>query len=114
MVKLEVHGLRQGASFYRGDMDTIYIVFGTTGEYSDRTEWPVAAYADKAQAETHVTLAESWERLNGRDYSRLAYDRRSQLVNPYDPGYTRDYTGTSYSVGEVPLRTEVPQDEVKG
>ena len=34
-------------------MTTIYIVYGSTGEYSDRSEWPVAAYMDETLARTH-------------------------------------------------------------
>lgn len=35
----------------------IYVVMGTTGEYSDRSEWPVIAYFDEEKAKQHVTLA---------------------------------------------------------
>jgi len=35
----------------------IYVVMGTCGEYSDRREWSVIAYADQKLAEQHVTLA---------------------------------------------------------
>jgi len=35
----------------------IYVVMGTTGEYSDRSEWLVIAYFDEEKAKQHVTLA---------------------------------------------------------
>lgn len=33
---------------------TIFLVWGTRGEYSDRSEWPVAAYDDEASAQAAV------------------------------------------------------------
>ena len=35
----------------------VYIVFGTSGEYSDRTTWPIASYTDRNLAEEHVIKA---------------------------------------------------------
>lgn len=36
---------------------TIYIVIGTTGEYSDKNEWFVIAYDKEESAKQHVNLA---------------------------------------------------------
>ena len=33
---------------------TIHIVYGSTGEYSDYVEWPIIAYEDKAKAQDHA------------------------------------------------------------
>lgn len=35
----------------------VYVVMGTTGEYSDRIEWVVIAYDNETKAQQHVTLA---------------------------------------------------------
>jgi hypothetical protein len=36
---------------------TVYVVVGHTGEYSDHTQWNVAAYLDREHAEEHARLA---------------------------------------------------------
>lgn len=95
-------------------MRQIFVVMGSTGEYSDRHEWAILAYTDETLAQTHVQLAEAWDRENGLTWSRLAWERRIDLVSPYDPAYSRDYTGTSYYIVAVPLADAVPQTEVKG
>lgn len=41
---------------------TIFVVMGTTGEYSDRNEWPVVAYTDEQQAKIHIDAASEYAR----------------------------------------------------
>ncbi len=81
-------------------MKTIYVVMGTTGEYSDRTEWPVLAYLSKPQAEEHVEKASARARelfaLRGGRYMT-----NNPEVNEHDPSFTMDYTGTTYYVMPV-------------
>lgn len=80
-------------------MPATYIVHGKTDEYSDRCEWLVAAYSTKEQAEAHCKLAQEW--VDKLDY----YDYENPLKaehNPYDPGCSLDYTGTQYTVIELP------------
>ena len=59
-------------------MSTIYVVMGTCGEYSDRTEWPVAAYTDEGLAKDHVkaATAKARELLALRDASLLPPEQR--------------------------------------
>lgn len=35
-------------------MTTLYVVMGSHGEYSDRSEWMVAAYLDEQKGQEHV------------------------------------------------------------
>ena len=41
----------------------VYVVFGTSGEYSDRNTWKIAAYFDEELAKQHVLLAEERARV---------------------------------------------------
>lgn len=80
-------------------MNTIYVVIGECGEYSDHQDWPVCAYTDEAQAKEHVERAS--------EYARVAWLRqqkqwsREQLPNPYDPDMDLAYTGASYGYWHV-------------
>ena len=73
----------------------IYIVVGSTGEYSDRYEWYVCAYRDKQEAEIRVSeckkKAKEWESVRDNDF-------RGPPDNHYecDPNMRMDYTGTDY------------------
>lgn len=79
----------------------IYIVMGTTGEYSGRNEWPVKAYRDSRLAESHVTNATELAKIIEVQY--LRYDDTPLDTNPYDPHMQMRYTGTSYFIMEVEL-----------
>lgn len=80
-------------------MKTIYVVMGQTGEYSDRSEWPVMAYTDKPSAEKHADDAMMEAR-------RLKADQEYGAKNKYDPNMSMDYTGTDYYVMDVPMTQE--------
>lgn len=85
----------------------IYIVYGSTGEYSDRNEWPVAAYADEALAQCHVAAATRWYQEND------CFEKREGAwgCNPFDPAMSIDYTGTHWYLGGVDLLSELPTEE---
>jgi hypothetical protein len=91
----------------------VYVVMGTTGEYSDRSEWPVLAHLKKPDAERHVELASDWARQ--RRYHEDAqrdvanYNSHRDENNPHDPNMQVDYTGVSYYVLDVPLATELAE-----
>ena len=85
-------------------MKTIYVVFGSTGEYSDRTEWPVLAYSSLKNAQKHCGNAADYAReIFGKVKS--VYDIPDKLMrsNPYDSKMMMDYTGTSYYIVETTL-----------
>jgi hypothetical protein len=91
----------------------IYVVSGSTGEYSDRTDWMVRAYADEETAKAivleYTTKAKEIEvrcRLPKDDpqYINKYQGWRPEFKWPHpDPGFQMDYTGTDYFYGEIEL-----------
>ncbi len=81
---------------------TLYVVMGTTGEYSDRSEWPVRAFIDETAAETLAVLAtaraKEIEDTKGNRYSSIP-----DGANEHDQQMQMDYTGTKYYIMTVPL-----------
>jgi len=87
----------------------VYIVFGTTGEYSDRTEWPVCGYRNEDVARKHADDAMIWAHLLKEkvdDEGKSVFEAREQLISPYDKHISMDYTGTDYYVVEVDIMDE--------
>lgn len=87
----------------------VYIVFGTTGEYSDRSEWPVKAYLDEVRAQEHVEAASADARefmatSHGEHYSVWGMTKEELAERfPHDPNFSCDYTGTKYYLETVEL-----------
>lgn len=89
-------------------MNKIYIVMGTTGEYSDRTEWPVKAFFNKQKAERLVRLAserarEIFSSLHSDWYNVRKALSQGDIKNEYDSNFQIDYTGTLYFLSETEL-----------
>jgi hypothetical protein len=85
-------------------MTQIYIVRGTTGEYSDRSEWLVAAYTDEVTAQEHVILAQKRANEIKVAQDNTDYFTEFDKTNIYDPnGDIDNYTGTRYFVVPVIL-----------
>jgi len=80
----------------------IYTVMGTTGEYSDRCEWPVVSYTNENLAKEHVIKAEKrakeWEATR-----KSTFDEPPLGWSKYDPDFDMDYTNTSYYIIETEL-----------
>lgn len=88
-------------------MTTIYVVIGTRGEYSDRSEWPARAFMDETRARDYAERA----KINGRDlascYSSYADGPEPYLTGPewvkkfrlilLDPSFDP----SSYDAGDV-------------
>lgn len=84
----------------------VYIVFGTEGEYSDRTEWAVAAYFSEEKAKEHVVKASHranelialWREADDpwkfEEANRSEFDPKMQWGG---------YTGVSYYYANAPL-----------
>ncbi len=84
----------------------IYVVSGSTGEYSDRSEWPVKAFASKEKAEELVAAATA--RAKQIEATRPSkYGLPAKGLNEFDPEMWMDYTGTSYEMAEVEFDAEV-------
>ena len=77
----------------------IFVVVGSTGEYSDHTEWPVCwrhtAEDARAVAEKLEAEADEFQRYRGEE----DYDaRRAGML---DAGFQDSYTSTRYTVWTV-------------
>jgi hypothetical protein len=78
---------------------TIHVVSGTTGEYSDRSEWVVCAYTSEADARAHIVKATEWVRAW---LSRTPHDYRAK--SPFDDDLSLSYVGATYFYTSVELR----------
>lgn len=91
------------------DTTKVFIVSGTTGQWSDSYSWNVAAYYTRKPAEAHAAAArqKADEIQDAIETAEAAeegdYDFK-RPENPYDPWMSMDYTGTWYGVEEVELR----------
>ena len=77
----------------------IYVVFGSTGEYSDHTYWLIKAYSDEEKAKEHVVLATN--EFKARWSKTLGWEGRQKVFpkgwNKYDlEAEQPDYTGNRY------------------
>lgn len=87
-------------------MSKIYIVIGSTGEYSDHTEWPVGwcstiekANALVAKLDAEAKAFREWDNAcDSHDHWKLREERMRSMS---DPSFSCDYTGTTYSVWTV-------------
>jgi roadblock/LC7 domain-containing protein len=91
-------------------MSKIYVVMGSTGEYSDREEWIVCAYADEEMAKHHAETATAEARRIQNTTKRYCHVPDDQ-AKAWDPHMSIDYTGADYTVCEVEIRTELPKVE---
>lgn len=83
----------------------INVVIGTTGEYSDRTEWLVKAFTSSKAAQELVVNAT--RRANEIHVTRPdKYTLPKGLTNKYDPDMQMDYTGTTYYFKDVEFEEE--------
>jgi cytochrome c len=82
-------------------VDKIYLVVGETGEYSDHTQWNVAAYVDKEAAEQHKRLAQ--------DFLETADSPYADIKSPYDNYKYLWSKGTKYYVEEIAVVRHVDE-----
>lgn len=87
---------------------TVYVIRGTTGEYSDRKEWVVCAYSDEQLAKDHVLAATKWAH---EEHARMGTYGELERASPYDPDIRIDYTGTAYRYDAVQVREALPQEK---
>lgn len=97
----------------------IYLVAGTSGEYSDRREWIVKAFFTQESAIDFQKQINDWclenkvSRLNERDNTIADYEVRDELKCPLDPNFYCDYTGTDYYITETVLSDSDQQQHAK-
>lgn len=83
-------------------MTTIYVVRGSTGEYSDWDVWTVCAFVseDKAKERVELASARARELHPNRTYTRIP--KWEDGLNEYDPKMKRpDTMGTNYEYEAV-------------
>lgn len=84
----------------------IYVVSGSTGEYSDRTEWLTRAFETEINARVYVeTLTLERQKLGERGYDWEHQRAVEAAMRALDPGFQEDYTGTHWRVEEVALES---------
>jgi hypothetical protein len=88
-------------------MNTVYIVMGRTGEYSDYRDWPVKAFLDQKKAEQLRDELNQWCKERGLHMSGRDYPWKEQPKPEADPNFNVDYNGTEYGIMEVPLEIEL-------
>jgi len=86
----------------------IWIVEGSTGEYSDHREWPVKAYTTEVAAREMVELCSAEYRRVKIRRNELGLmntwdDMPKDCVHKYDPSFDEDYTGTLYRAYPIEL-----------
>ena len=93
----------------------IYIVEGSTGEYSDKYNWLVKAFSDREKAdllckelqEAADSIQKEFDEINVSIY--YMYDEKYRYIldkfpkHKEDPSFAMRYTGTFYSVVECEL-----------
>jgi hypothetical protein len=103
-------------------MKKIYVVFGSTGEWSDKTDWLVKAFKDEEKARDLVTACAETARCifvqGEKDSDELddyGVPHPIRFTNKFediiiksgiyslDPDFKMDYVGTSYYYREVEL-----------
>ena len=82
-------------------MKEVWIVWGSSGEYDDYSDWVVAVYARQAEAEKHRMAAVLWINDNALRLKDLSLDEWSAIKNPYDPngGIQSFRSDVHYQVG---------------
>lgn len=81
-------------------MEKIFVVYGSTGEYSDHTEWFVKAFSTEVKAKDFVVDV---SRLAAAIREKYGVDNIPDRANTLDPKMEIDYTGVNYSYAEVPF-----------
>lgn len=87
-------------------MKTIFVVEGSTGEYSDHYEWPVCAFVDEKKAADLVVKAQARANELFAQYcagNRMRYDEIPEEANEFDLRMHADYTGVRYRYFPVTL-----------
>jgi hypothetical protein len=83
---------------------SVWIVVGETGEYSDYSEWNVAAFTTEELAGDFRNLCQGEaDKVNGKDCKL-----RDGFKSAYDTQYYCNYTGTTYRVEMVEVFSVSP------
>jgi hypothetical protein len=96
---------------------TIYVVMGSTGEYSDHDEWMVKAFTSEVAAQRFVQECDLEAKRIDAVVEAAGWYFTYVRDNPAaqsacDPRFRRDYTGTTYSYESVELISEPEREQV--
>lgn len=93
----------------------IWIVEGSSGEYSDHREWPLKAFRDEKAAQRLVIEAQARaneiQALRDSDYETWwtldeTEPKPPRVVNEFDPRMELNYTGVHYTCYPIELVEE--------
>ena len=88
---------------------TVYVVRGTAGEYSDRSEWLVCAYEDEVIARLHAEAARrEAQRMHALFRKRGFALEVDDLARAWDPQMKIHHDDTDYTVEPVAVRYGLP------
>lgn len=92
--------------------DRLWIVYGSCGEYSDRTEWAVAIVDCEDDAKLMVTMLQQQYLNIPQEMRENRWDHEDEMkaIMSLDPSFQCDYTGTSYFSGYAPHMTRLDID----
>lgn len=102
-------------------MTKVWVVQGSSGEYSDHSEWLVAYYRTEKEAQVCVEFLSVLGREGQKIYEEYTKgkiewkesDRRiSNLIRPFDSSYSSSYSGTNYNCFEVDLGMDFSKVEL--
>jgi hypothetical protein len=83
---------------------SIYIVQGATGDRSDPVEWLVYAFWTEAEAQSYCDLLTAERQKLGPPGGQVRFIAEG-VMRSFDPNYSEDYTGTSWWVSRIELRS---------
>lgn len=86
-----------------------FVVFGSRGEYSDRTDYLICAYPFEWLAQQHVEAAEQAQTQWASPENEYLYGRNIPELQRWDHKFRWDYTGTRYYYKPVKMRTALPE-----
>lgn len=92
----------------------LYVLYGTTGEYSDKSTWPIGAYMCKDKAIARMDLLNGiliqhkvhWNSSIYVDRDLIDFDSIIDEMKSHpngDPNLRIDYTGAKYEIEEIQL-----------
>ena len=92
-------------------MERVWIVMGSTGEYSDRTEWPVVAFTSEEAAKARIAALDVKMQQVPQEWRENRWANEDKIkahMATLDPGFSMEYTsmeytGTYYFFYEVPV-----------
>lgn len=100
------------------EAEKIYIVQGSSGQWSDWTTWDVCAYRDETLARRHVEQADAEVRRRIETTKDIRYNYAALAAygkanpNPWDSDHCEEIEeDTTYGLSVVEIRDSLPAEE---